>query len=75
MKVTRPPIRLMARDVMTSPVVTVQPDTPVKEVARILLTHHISGVPVVDEQGKLVGILTEADLLYKERPETPEEGG
>ncbi|MDR7445209.1 MAG: CBS domain-containing protein, partial [Armatimonadota bacterium] len=31
---------------MTSPVVTVRPDTPIKEVARLLLTHHISGVPV-----------------------------
>jgi CBS-domain-containing membrane protein len=75
MKVTRPPIRLMAKDVMTSPVITVRPDTPIKEVARLLLTHHISGVPVVDENDHLVGILTEADLLYKELPETPEEGG
>ncbi|MDR7440505.1 MAG: CBS domain-containing protein [Armatimonadota bacterium] len=74
MKVARPPIRLLARDVMTSPVITVRPDTPVKEVARLLLTHHISGVPVVDENGNLVGILTEADLLHKERPESHEEG-
>ncbi len=66
-------IRLQAKDVMTSPVITVSPDTPVKEVAQLLLTHHISGVPVVSD-GKLVGIVTEADLLYKERPET-EEGG
>lgn len=66
-------VRLQAKDVMTSPVITVSPDTPVKEVARLLLTHHISGVPVVSD-GKLVGIVTEADLLYKERPET-EEGG
>ncbi len=74
MATVRPPVRLLARDVMTSPVITVRPDTPIKEVARLLLTHHISGVPVVDEAGKLVGILTEADLLYKERPEV-EEGG
>lgn len=66
-------VRLEAKDVMTSPVITVDPQTPVKEVARLLLTHHISGVPVVSE-GKLVGIVTEADLLYKERPDT-EEGG
>lgn len=66
-------VRLEAKDVMTSPVITVDPQTPVKEVAQLLLTHHISGVPVVSE-GKLVGIVTEADLLYKERPET-EEGG
>lgn len=66
-------IRLQAKDVMTSPVITVSPQTPVKEVARLLLTHHISGAPVVSD-GKLVGIVTEADLLYKEHPE-PLEGG
>lgn len=66
-------VRLQAKDVMTSPVITVDPQTPVKEVAQLLLTHHISGVPVVSE-GKLVGIVTEADLLHKERPAT-EEGG
>ncbi len=65
--------RLLARDVMTSPVVTVRPDTPVKEIAQLLLTHHISGVPVV-EDSKVVGIVTEADLLHKERPELPEGG-
>jgi CBS domain-containing protein len=70
---TGPQIRLAARDVMTSPVVTVGPETPVKEIAQLLLTHHISGVPVVSD-GKLVGIVTEADLLYKERPDL-EEGG
>lgn len=70
---TGPQIRLVARDVMTSPVVTVGPETPVKEIAQLLLTHHISGVPVVSD-GKLVGIVTEADLLYKERPDL-EEGG
>ncbi|MFN3286207.1 MAG: CBS domain-containing protein [bacterium] len=67
-------VRLLARDVMTSPVITVTPDTPVKEIAQLLLAHHISGVPVVSLEGKLVGIVTEADLLYKERPEV-EEGG
>ncbi len=72
MATQRPPIRLLAKDVMTSPVITVTPDTPVKEIARLLLTHHISGVPVVDAEGRLVGIVTEADLLYKERPEDQE---
>ncbi|MDR7540813.1 MAG: CBS domain-containing protein, partial [Armatimonadota bacterium] len=67
-------VRLLARDVMTTPVITVAPDTPVKEIAQLLLTHHISGVPVVSPEGKLVGIVTEADLLYKERPEVEEPG-
>lgn len=61
--------RLWVKDVMTSPAVTVTEDTPVKEVAEVLLHHRISGVPVVDQSGELVGILTEADLLYKELPE------
>ncbi|MCL6500015.1 MAG: CBS domain-containing protein [Firmicutes bacterium] len=67
-------VRLLARDVMTTPVITVAPDTPVKEIAQLLLTHHISGVPVVSPEGKLVGVVTEADLLYKERPEVEEAG-
>ncbi len=58
--------RLRAKDVMTTPVYTVGPDTPIPEVARLLVERHISGVPVVDEAGRLVGIVTEADLLPKE---------
>jgi CBS domain-containing protein len=65
--------RLRVRDVMSSPAVTVREDTPVKEVAELLVRRRISGVPVVSESGELVGILTEADLLYKELPE--ERGG
>ncbi len=58
--------RLRARDVMSSPAVTVRPDTPVAEAARIMAQRRISGLPVVDEEGRLVGIVTEADLLLKE---------
>jgi len=58
--------RLRARDVMTTPVYTVRPETPVPEVVRLLVERHISGAPVVDETGRLVGIVTEADLLPKE---------
>lgn len=67
------PGRLRVRDVMTAPVVTVREDTPIKDVAQALLAHRISGVPVVSRDGELVGIVTEADLLYKELPE--ERGG
>lgn len=59
-------VRLRAKDVMTSPVITVRPDTSIKDVAGLMLTHHISGLPVVPPDGELVGIVTEADLLYKE---------
>jgi CBS domain-containing protein len=57
---------MKVRDVMTAPVVTVTPDTPFPELVERLLRHSISGLPVVDEDGRLVGIVTEADLISKE---------
>jgi CBS domain-containing protein len=54
------------RDVMTRNVVTVDEDTPLKDVAALLLEHDISGVPVVYE-GQVVGVVSETDILYKER--------
>ncbi|HYM91028.1 MAG TPA: CBS domain-containing protein [bacterium] len=56
----------VAREIMSSPVVTVSPDTPFREIVAIMLQHKISGLPVVDETGLLRGIVTEADLLLKE---------
>jgi CBS domain-containing protein len=56
---------MKARDVMTSPVITISPTESVKEVARLLHQHRISGVPVVDRDGKLVGIVSEGDLLHR----------
>jgi CBS domain-containing protein len=56
---------MQARDLMVSPVVTVQPSASVKEVAKLLLEQGISAVPVVDEQGKLVGVVSEGDLLHR----------
>ncbi len=54
-----------AHDVMISPVITVKPYTSVKEVAKTLLERRISAVPVVDDQGKLVGIVSEGDLIHR----------
>jgi len=59
---------MLARDVMTSPVLTVRPDVPVQEVARLLLERHISAVPVVDDAGALLGVVSEGDLMR--RPES-----
>lgn len=53
-------------DVMSSPVVTVGPEAPFPEIVDRLLTAGISGVPVVDADGRLLGIVTEADLVSKE---------
>jgi CBS domain-containing protein len=52
--------------VMTETVLTVGPDTPLKEVARLLSEHGVSGVPVV-EKGKVLGIVSEADIVANER--------
>lgn len=49
--------------IMSRPVITVTPDTPIKEAAKQLAEHHISAMPVVDSNDELVGIVSEADLL------------
>jgi CBS domain-containing protein len=54
-----------ASDVMTRNVVSVRPDTPVAEAIRTMLDNQISGLPVIDEAGGMVGILTEGDLLRR----------
>jgi CBS domain-containing protein len=56
---------MRARDVMVTPVVTVKPSSSVREAAKIFLERRISAVPVVDEEGKLVGIISEGDLLHR----------
>lgn len=56
---------MKARDVMVSPVITVKESSPVKDVAKIFLEHRISAVPVVDGKDKLVGIVSEGDLLHR----------
>ena len=53
------------RDVMTSPVITVSPETTVAEIAKLLTTRRISGVPVVSD-GQVIGMVSEGDLLWKE---------
>lgn len=54
---------MLARDIMTSPVVTAAPDMPVNEAIRLLDKHDITALPVVDQRDRLVGIVSEADLL------------
>jgi CBS domain-containing protein len=52
-----------AQDAMTRKVITISPDATVEEVIRLLLDHQISGAPVVDADGRLVGIVSEFQLL------------
>ena len=56
---------MQAKEIMTSPVFTVTPDTPVAQIARLLREQHISGVPVLNEAGQVVGIVTEIDLIKR----------
>ena len=56
---------MQARDIMVSPVITTGENETVRDVARLLATKRISAVPVVDSAGKLVGIVTEADLMRR----------
>jgi CBS domain-containing protein len=62
--------RLRARDVMTTRVVTVEPDMGIEEVPKRLLEHRISALPVVDRDGHLVGIVSEGDLTRRQESET-----
>jgi CBS domain-containing protein len=62
---------MRAKDVMSSPVVTVRPETPLKEVAATLVERRISAAPIVDGNGDLVGIVSEADLMRLEAEPDP----
>lgn len=56
---------LLAKDIMTKKVITISKDATVAELAKLLIKHKISGVPIVDEKEELVGIVTEADIIVK----------
>ena len=58
---------MKARDIMSVKVITVSPSTPVRELAAMMVEKHVSGLPVVNDDGTLVGIVSEGDLLR--RPE------
>jgi CBS domain-containing protein len=55
------------KDLMTKDVITIGPEASLKDVASILAERGISGVPVVGEQGEVLGVVSEADILFKER--------
>jgi CBS domain-containing protein len=63
---------MQVREIMTQDVVTVRTDTPVTVVARMFREKAISGMPVVDDEGMVVGIITEVDLIARHaRPHFP----
>jgi CBS domain-containing protein len=55
-------------DVMTRDVITVTPETPLRELATILSEKHINGVPVVDDKGNVLGVVCESDLVNQNKP-------
>ncbi len=61
---------MKAKDVMTANVISVTPDATVLQAARLMLQHHISGLPVIDKSGALVGILSEGDFLRRREMRT-----
>jgi CBS domain-containing protein len=56
---------MLARDIMSTHVIAVTPQTPVKRLAQTLSKNHISGAPVVDRHGKVIGVVSESDLLAR----------
>lgn len=63
---------MIAADIMSRSVVAISPDAPLVQALRLMIDHHVSGLPVIDMEGQAVGILTEGDLMR--RAETGTEG-
>jgi CBS domain-containing protein len=62
---------MKVRDAMTREVKVVRPEASLKEVASILTEHRISGLPVVDDGGDVLGVISEGDILFKETADVP----
>lgn len=58
---------LRAKDIMTKDVITVKKDHTVNQVIEILMNKNISGVPVVNDEDQVIGIVTEGDLIYRSK--------
>ncbi len=56
---------MRVKDVMTTKVVRLSPDNSVRQAANLMVENHVSGLPVVDDQGRLVGVLSEGDLIRR----------
>lgn len=61
---------MLAQDVMTTKIVSVRPDTSVMEISKLLLAHQISAVPVVRPDGRLIGMVSEGDLMRRPENDT-----
>src|SRR5687768_755983 len=63
---------MRVHELMTEKVLTIGPGAPIKDVAKLLVDNGISGVPVCDVRGRVLGVVSEGDILYKEHD--PAEG-
>ena len=59
-------LQLSVSDVMTKPLLSVTPETSLQEAVQLINDHHVSGLPVVDARGSLIGELSEQDLMVRE---------
>jgi CBS domain-containing protein len=58
---------IKAKDIMEKNIITLSPDTEISKAVEILLKNHINGVPVVDANGELMGILCQSDLIFQQK--------
>ncbi|HTL89458.1 MAG TPA: CBS domain-containing protein [Leptolyngbya sp.] len=58
-------------EAMSHDPITVRPETPINEVIKILAERHLSGLPVLDTNNQLIGMITETDLMWRETNVTP----
>lgn len=56
-----------AKDIMETNIISISPDTEISTAVGILLNNHINGVPVVDDNGELIGILCQSDLIFQQK--------
>jgi CBS domain-containing protein len=66
---------MRAHQIMTRSVITIAPDATILEAAKTMLQHHVSGLPVVDAAGKLLGIVSEGDFIRRSEIGTPRKRG
>ena len=58
---------ITANDIMTQEVISISPESEIAQAAKLLLTNRINGVPVINDTGKLVGILCQSDLIIQQK--------
>ncbi|HID82726.1 MAG TPA: CBS domain-containing protein [Chromatiales bacterium] len=63
---------MIVKDIMSTNIKTAKPDTSVREIAKIMCFNKISGMPVVDDDGKIVGVVSEKDVLHSMFPDIAE---